>query len=797
MKVYQAGGFRKALRVFAAKYQAAINFIPMSDGNVPNFPFAGTQAGLNQTVFAGRILFQDDGSPVVKQNGQFFTTEDSFFVEGTQANNIRLESNIVHACAGENMGAYHVVRYNEFDKVVYAGYNDINEDQMLGMITEAALLNETVPLVLQGVITNLSWNWPTAGERLWVLENGDLTTTDPNVSDPSTYPNRRVAIARVLSPQKIFFDQGLGGKGDQGEPGPPGVSPPASTGSAGTVFITTPPTQAQLPTVVSDTDPRLSDARDPLPHIHAAMDVSVLPFMNLVSNNAQDAFQELESGKLDLEFGGQMQDFINLHANPTLPFHAVTKQYVDALTGNIASKALFLEPISFNNLISVSLPTPATPVQLGDTYVVPAGATLPAWATLIGRVVEWDGLVWQDRGPLTAHVRNNRIRMGIAFTTSTVPEGGGIGDFRPLGRSLRGQIAIFDAAGNLVPDPGTGDFQIPLENQQVLIASIDPQSYTSLEEFNQHGFDGPWVSLDTLHPPAGPGLPKPGNWVLVNSAGAGITPGLNLTLAPGAVLNVDQFSVGGTIDAAELQGSTPPTLAGNNLEYTGSPGGQFNVIANNYVNAALFGTDTNYNQFNMITNSAQNAWEEIFDRKASVSPAYATFATLPATPPEGMIALTLDTGTLYYYWMGAWRAVPNLDQVTDIPYDISFFSPGPQLSDRIVGMFLAPRNICIPAGTPTVNAYAFADSPLAGPSDHIYDLKKNGVLAGSVVFQGVGATVGTVNITVELDLTPGDVFTMETQIPVDSTLADVSVTIIGCATTQPGPCSTVLGCSIP
>lgn len=792
MKVYGPGGFAKRLRVFAAKYQASTTFVSMSDGSVPNFPFAGTQAGLNQTVFAGRILFQETGEPVVKQNGQFFTTEDSFFVEGTQANNIRLESNIVHACAGENMGAYHVVRYSDFNKVTLANYNDVTENQMIGITTEDALNNETTPLVLQGVVTNLDWNWPTVGARLWVETNGTLVDIDPHMSNPSVYPDIRVPVAKVLSPQKVFFDQGLGGKGDTGPQGPQGTSPPASTGTAGTVFITTPPTQADLPTVVSDTDPRLSDARPPLPHIHQATDVSVIPFMNLIANNAQDAFQELEQGKLDLEFGGQMEDFISLHANPTLPFHAVTKQYVDALTGNIASKALFLEPVSFPNLISDTLAVPPIGPEVGDVYILPAGAS-GVWTGLPERtVVEWDGTVWQERGLLTDHVRNNRIRMGIAFTTATVPGG----SFRPLGISKRGQIAVFDNGGNPITDP-SGDFEIPLENNQVLVASVDPQSYTSLDEFNQYGFDGPWQSNDNLHPPAPPGTPKPGNWVLVNAAGIGIVPGLNLTLAPGSVLNVDQFSAGGTIDAAALQGSTPATLAGNNIEYTGSPGGQFNATASNYVNATLFGTDTNYNQFNMITNSLQNGLEEIFDRKASVSPAYTTFAAFPAAPPEGMHALAVDTGVMYYYWMGAWRAIPEISTVTDIPYDISFFSPGPQLSDRIVGMFVAPRNICIPAGVPTTNAQAFAVTPLAGPSDHIYDIKHNGVIVGSVVFQGAGATVGVVNFPLEVDLVPGDRFTLETQVPVDSSLADVSVTITGCASTQPGPCSTTLGCSVP
>ena len=403
MKVFTLGGFRTALRVFACKYAAAITFQPVSSGLVPNFPFAGSQAGLNQPAFAGRLLFEDTGLPVVKTNGHFFTTEDSFFVEGTSANNIRLESNIVHACAGENMAAYHVVKYSDFSKVTLAGYNDVGEDSMIGMLTEDANINESIPLVLQGVVTNLNWNWATPGARLWVLETGVLVEVDPNVSNPTTYPAVHVPVGRVLSPQSIFFDQGLGGKGDQGAPGPAGVSPPASTGTAGTVFITTPRTQSQLPTVVSDTDPRLSNARVPLPHTHAAMDISVTPFLNLTSNNGQDAFQELEAGKLDLEFGGQMQDFISLHANPSLPFHAVTKQYVDALTGNIASKGLFLEPICFSNLISDALAVPPGGPTVGDTYIVvaPGGG---AWLGLGGRVVEWDGLVWQDRGPLTAHL---------------------------------------------------------------------------------------------------------------------------------------------------------------------------------------------------------------------------------------------------------------------------------------------------------------------------------------------------------------------------------------------------------
>ena len=57
---------------------------------------------------------------------------------------------------------------------------------------------------------------------------------------------------------------------------------------------------------------------------------------------------------------------------------------------------------------------------------------------------------------------------------------------------------------------------------QTALASVDPQSFTSLEEFNQYGFNGPWISNDNIL--------SDNKWVLVNSAGAGITPGLNLTL---------------------------------------------------------------------------------------------------------------------------------------------------------------------------------------------------------------------------------------------------------------------------
>ena len=153
------------------------------------------------------------------------------------------------------MAAYSVVRWNDFSRVGLANYNT-SEDTTIGILTQAALLGELQTVIVQGTITNNSWNWPTVGVPLWVSTAGVLVDIDPNVSDPITFPTARAPVAKVLSKTQIIFMQGLGAIGPVGPVGPPSAQVEATASTLGNVFLSfdcggSPPT----PTVISSCDP--------------------------------------------------------------------------------------------------------------------------------------------------------------------------------------------------------------------------------------------------------------------------------------------------------------------------------------------------------------------------------------------------------------------------------------------------------------------------------------------------------------------------------------------------------------
>ncbi len=226
-KVYDGTRFLEKIRVFAARI-VGTTISPM--GSNASKPFAGSQVGVNQTTYAGQILYAQ-GLPVIistpstfsptsvnpfARNFIFATTETEFLVGGNQAiTNIRLESDVVTARAASNMAAYDVVKYSAFGVISPAGYNDTTSTT-IGMIVDDVSISEVVTVVLQGTITNEAWNWTTVGQELFILSNGNLTASDPNITTPSLYPVSKPPVARVLNEKQIIFMQGLGKVGPRG-----------------------------------------------------------------------------------------------------------------------------------------------------------------------------------------------------------------------------------------------------------------------------------------------------------------------------------------------------------------------------------------------------------------------------------------------------------------------------------------------------------------------------------------------------------------------------------------------------
>lgn len=323
MKVWDGTFWREVVRVFAARYDTA-TFISMGAG-LPNLPFAGTQVALNVPITLGSIIYDDNNLPLQRTNGELLTTTNHIFVNGAHTNVLTLEQSIMTVTAAQSISAYSVVKLSNFGQVSPAVYEDTSET-ILAIVNEGATTNSATNAIMQGIVVNPGWSWSTPGAPLWVSTNGILVDIDPNISDSVTHPLKKVPIARVLTPTSIFFQQGLGSKGDQGPPGTTSFFD-ASTSTKGIVKLSVSPVLSTNPIAVGDNDPRMTDARIPLPHTQTASTITLTPYGTITASNVQTGIQQIEDNKL-AKSGGIMTGFLTLNSDPVNNLHAATKQYV-------------------------------------------------------------------------------------------------------------------------------------------------------------------------------------------------------------------------------------------------------------------------------------------------------------------------------------------------------------------------------------------------------------------------------------------------------------------------------------
>lgn len=393
MYVFEGVRWRQVIRVFAASFLAS-TLTPLGSG-FPSTPFAGTQVGILQPgTLAGRIIADNVGQPIRRSNGQFFTSEDDFFINGSPVNAVRLESGIVDATAGTNLAMFQVVKYVQFNTVSPAAYADI-EDAVIGIMMEDVTIGGTGTLCIQGRVTNPAWNWTNVGVPLWVTTGGALTPNDPHVADPLGNTRARAAVARVISPTSIIFDQGLGGRGPQGLPGT-ASSNIATAANLGVVKLSTPAVDINNPVVVGDNDIRNSNARQPLAHTQAATTITTSPYGLLTGITAAVQLQQLEDNKLNLA-GGQMSGplaLVGLSTVPTAPLGTNNTQ--------LANTAYVISAIANQPAITVNwgdiLGVPSTFPPSVHTH--PLSQLTQSGATA-GQVPQWNGSAWVATTPNT------------------------------------------------------------------------------------------------------------------------------------------------------------------------------------------------------------------------------------------------------------------------------------------------------------------------------------------------------------------------------------------------------------
>lgn len=223
--VYSGAIWNECLRVFAAQ-MFNNTFLSMGNNIAPNF--TGTQIGDNNTAASGRVLFDSQTIALHHSDGTFVTTEDQFFANATRVDGIRLEANVVTAtCDEPALGEFTIVAFEADGGIGTAQYDDIGST-VLGVLTQDTTINQLAGVIVQGTVTNLSWNWLAqthannqavkVGDAMWV-DNGMLVFDDPHVINAVGFPTGQVPVARILNTNTVIFEQGLGGKGDVGPPG--------------------------------------------------------------------------------------------------------------------------------------------------------------------------------------------------------------------------------------------------------------------------------------------------------------------------------------------------------------------------------------------------------------------------------------------------------------------------------------------------------------------------------------------------------------------------------------------------
>ena len=567
------------------------------------------------------------------------------------------------------------------------------------------------------------------------IASGEMLLTVGN------YPIGRVPVARVLDKDTVIFEQGLGGVGERGPAGTIENIPASTTSELGAVFLNLDPVDPSIPIAVGDNDPRLSDARPPLAHTHAALDITFTPAFSLSSLNTQGALEELSVEKVQ-KAGDTLTGFLSLHANPINNLHAATKQYVDGLVSGL----IWIEPVDYIDLVADDLTSAPLAPEDSDMYIVNnpggVGTAFPGgWGgRTAGDLLRWDEALGQWE--FVDHISNFAAdtRFGVTILSGAAATGT-FTDQNIYELTSPGSAGVYDSIWAPGPE------MPPILNHAFFVKNAD-----SFHAFNQFVYDGlKWIKF------GGASALAPDNVTIVQV---------------GNTLSVKQWADGGINDVKFWQGLEP-----SDLTTLYSPIGHnhpASVITFNPFVSPVTGLGE------IVATDAQAAIEESFNEKAALTPNYATAGALPdPTTYAGMVAYVVDETAHYLAQSGAWvrMAVYPLD----IPYDISFFIGGQMLfTDSLAGSVIATRQIDLQAGLP--GAIVRADvAPLVATS---YVLRvDDGVTetpVGSIDFTG-GSKVGAFTFASPLTLVAGHALEVVTPSILEPNIENIAITIPGCA----------------
>ena len=791
--------YSPVLRVFIAKFNN-LKFTSLSD-QLPSF--YGTQIGSNQSVKAGRIMYSEFGKTILRDSGTFVTTEDQFFTNQAQVVGVRLESNITTAKASESLAAYQIVAVDIDGNIRPAQYNDV-EDRIIAVVTENLLVNQIGNIIVQGTVTNPNWNFTglPAGTKLYV-QNGELVRTDPYNVNPVTYPKPQVPVAKVFSTDSVIFEQGLGGVGPTGPTGSVDNIPAATKATLGGVLLSTVPTQASTPVVVTTNDPRLAGAPFAAGnHTHTADQVSVSTVGNVDAATVQAAIEELDTEKLstaggeidgDLRISGVttlssslfidnggltvngnalFNNLLTLTADPVAPFEAATKRYVDNLTSGLK----WLDPVCLANLIGDDLSNPSglTP-ENGDAYILSANGS-GDWSEFVENdIVRWDSpnATWVNGGQMDT-TNFPELRFIIAGNTSTPARGSFAGKER--------EIVDYD-------DNGENPTFISPENSNAVYVC---NSFSSAA-FNQYVYN---VDSDS--------------WRQTGGTQSGVAADMLTIRQVGSIISTIPFADGGTVDATTYRGEDLDTVYSpinhNHDDQYAALGHVHDASAINIATTIkpsgnnlnpIFGYPLVTSDIEITNSNVRVGLQELLTKKASRRPIYNDFFDLPdAQDSLGMYAYVDNRDAPYvairFNDNFDWVPVAVNDNFEDqnhthtINYDFSFFAAGPVATaeEAVLGRMIVPRRVIIYSYT-----FIYARVITAPTQKTIFTININGNPSNITITFDPAVNEGLIPVEADtgdnrIVMNEGDYIDLVAPSSIEGNIAGLAVTIAGNASTK-------------
>jgi len=164
--------------------------------------------------------------------------------------------------------------------------------------------------------------------------------------------------------------------------------------------------------------------------------------------------------------------------------------------------------------------------------------------------------------------------------------------------------------------------------------------------------------------------------------------------------------------------------------------------------------------------------------------AYATQADFPSAAgieEHGMIVHSHADGKMFFAHGGAWVPLAN-EQVLVLPYDMPFFISGNPAGSKLVGAVLVSRDVSLFA----LLAGSVAKVKVPATTTSVsFDIQINGLSIGSVSF-AAAATSGTFSFPSNAKVTAGSFLELHSPASVDSTIADIGITLVGYASAPQG-----------